>query len=476
MLYYGDNLDVMRRHVRDESVDLVYLDPPFNSKATYNVLFEEQDGTGATAQIKAFGDSWHWDMAAAELFQETVEAGGKTADALLAFQKLLGHNDMLAYLTMMAPRLVECRRVLKPTGSIYLHCDPTASHYLKILMDAIFGARHYLNEIVWHYSLGGVGKRFYGRKHDVLLFYSKGKKYKFYPERVMVQRTEEVLRRLGTGKASATRATSEEKLPVDVWEIQALNAMAKERLGYPTQKPEALLEKVVLASSDEGDVVMDPFCGCGTTVVVAEKLKRRWIGIDVTFLAVNLMKTRLKDKFSGRVDYRVIGEPTTLEDAHALARQDKYQFQWWALGLLGARPSAGDERKGADAGIDGKLFFHDEGKGGKTKSIVFSVKGGQRVKVSEVRDLRGVVEREDAQIGVLVSIASPTSDMRKEAASAGFYKTPFGKFPRIQLLTIEEILSGKGVQYPGRGQSNSTFRKARREASLWDTLDWTEKD
>jgi site-specific DNA-methyltransferase (adenine-specific) len=475
MLYYGDNLDVMRRHVHDETADLIYLDPPFNSKATYNVLFAEQDGTGAAAQIKAFEDTWHWDVTAAGLFQDTVEAGGKTADALLAFRQLLGCNDMLAYLTMMAPRLVECCRALKPTGSIYLHCDPTASHYLKVLMDAIFGARHYLNEIVWHYSLGGVGKKYFGRKHDILLFYSKTKHYKFYPERVPIKRTDEVLRRISTGSKTATRATTEDKLPFDVWEIQALNAMAKERLGYPTQKPEALLEKVILASSDEGDVVMDPFCGCGTTVVVAEKLKRKWLGIDVTFIAINLMKERLRDKFGGRVNYRVIGEPTTLQDAQELARQDKYQFQWWALGLLGARPTADKQRKGADQGIDGKLYFHDEGKGGKTKVIIFSVKGGQHVKVSEVRDLRGVIDREKAQIGVLVSMAPSTAPMREEAASAGFYQTMWGRFPVLQLLSIEDILSGTTVQYPGLGRSDATFRMAARELTESDNVDWTEE-
>jgi site-specific DNA-methyltransferase (adenine-specific) len=294
MLFYGDNLEIFRRYGKDKSVDLIYLDPPFNSKATYNALFKTKDGQ---TKIKAFDDTWHWDMGTQQQYQEVVERGGSVADALRAFRVLLGTNDMLAYLTMLAPRLVEMRRVLKPTGSIYLHCDPTASHYIKVLMDAVFGSKNYKNEIVWHYTLGGVGKKSFGKKHDIIFFYTKTSKYKFYPDRVRIKRTEEVLRRIASGSEKATRSKTQDKRPIDVWEIQALNSQAKERLGYPTQKPLELVKKIILASSDEGDRVLDPFCGCGTTIHAAEELGRKWIGIDVARIAISLTKKRLRAVF-----------------------------------------------------------------------------------------------------------------------------------------------------------------------------------
>jgi site-specific DNA-methyltransferase (adenine-specific) len=460
VLYYGDNLEVMRLHVADESVDLIYLDPPFNSKATYNVLFETKDGSAAPSQIKAFDDTWHWDMVAAEQYHEVLSKGGAVANALRAFEILLGRNDMLAYLTMMAPRLVELRRKLKQTGSLYLHCDPTASHYLKVLLDAIFGAKHFLNEIVWHYSLGGVGKKWFGRKHDTILFYAKSSKYKFYPERVQIPRSDEVLRRIATGSEKATRSKGQKKLPLDVWEIQALNAMSKERLGYPTQKPLALLERIVLASSDEGDVVMDPFCGCGTAIVAAHKHNRRYVGIDITHLAIGLMRHRLQNTFGSEVDLTVKGEPESLLGAIELARQDKYQLQWWALGKVGARPDREQQKKGADGGIDGRLYFEDDGI--DTKEIVISVKGGKKVNVGMVRDLAWTAQSNKAQIGVLISLAQPTQPMRVEATKAGFYKTLWGRYPRIQLLTIEDIFAGKRIEYPEHGQHDVTLRKAPR--------------
>jgi len=246
----------------------------------------------------------------------------------------------------------------------------------------------------------------------------------------------------------------------DVWtDIAEINSQAKERLGYPTQKPEALLERIIQASSNEGDLVLDPFCGCGTTIAAAQKLNRRWIGIDITYLAISLMKNRLSDMFGSQVNYEVIGEPVEIHDAKTLAEQDPWQFQWWALGLVGARPV--EQKMGADKGIDGRLYFHDEGPSGKTKQIIFSVKAGT-VNVSHIRDLRGVIDREKAQIGVLLSMEEPTKAMRTEAASAGFYDSPWNKkkYPRLQILTIEEILNGKQVACPPLQQTNITFKKA----------------
>jgi hypothetical protein len=242
----------------------------------------------------------------------------------------------------------------------------------------------------------------------------------------------------------------------NVWtDIDPINSQAQERLGYPTQKPEALLERIITASSNEGDVVLDPFCGCGTAVAVAQKLKRQWIGIDITHLAITLVRNRLKDAFGDGAKYQVVGEPVSLPDAEELAQQDPYQFQWWALGLVGARPV--EQKKGADKGIDGRLYFHDEPK--TTKQVVFSVKAGG-LHATYVRDLRGVIDREKAAIGVLISLEPPTKPMRSEAASAGFYKAPWGKdYARLQLLTIADLLAGKTVDFP---RENVTFKKAPR--------------
>lgn len=459
-LYYGDNLDILRRYIKDESVDLIYLDPPFNSNATYNVLFGTKNSKDAAAQIKAFDDTWHWDMVSAESYREVVERGGNVSRAMQAFRLLLNESDMLAYLSMMAPRLVELKRVLKPTGSIYLHCDPTASHYLKILMDAVFGADNFINEIVWHYHTGGASKSHYSRKHDIIFFYSKTEDYNFYAERIKIPRTKKALKRAQNPKGARISADDTTKLPEDVFEIQALNPMSNERLGYPTQKPEELLERIIKASSKEGDIVLDPFCGCGTTITAAHKLNRRWIGIDITHLAIGLMKHRLQDTYGDQVQYEVIGEPVSLAGAQALAKQDPFQFQWWALGLVGARPA--DEKKGADAGIDGRIYFHDEANG-PTKQVIISVKAG-KPHLTYMRDLRGVVDRENAEIGVLISMYEPTQPMRAEAASGGFYDSPgWGQsYPRLQILTIEELLNGKGIDMPPIRQVNQTYKRAPR--------------
>ena len=472
-LYYGDNLDVLRRYVADESVDLIYLDPPFNSNASYNVLFAERNGSRAAAQIKAFEDTWRWDSAAAEAYRETVEAGGRVSQAMQAFRTFLGQSDMMAYLTMMARRLVELRRVLKPTGSIYLHCDPTASHYLKMLMDAVFGARHFLNEIVWYYRGAGVPRAARARRHDVLLHYAKqaGKHY-FDPDPIRRPYAPATVERFnhhvgnvrGAKDFGAQKLNPKGKHPDDViTDIQPIAPSAKARLGYPTQKPEALLERIILASSGEGGVVLDPFCGCGTTIAVAERLGRRWIGIDITHLAIGLMKHRLQDTFGNEITetYEMIGEPTSLPDAATLAAQDPYQFQWWALGLAGARPV--EQKKGADKGIDGRIYFHDEAQGGKTKQVILSVKAG-KPHVAHVRDLRGVLEREKASIGVLITMQEPTRPMRSEAATGEFYTSPgWGRdYPRVQILTVADLLAGKRIEMPPIRQVSKTFKKAPR--------------
>lgn len=534
MLYYGDSLDILRRYVADESVDLVYLDPPFNSARTYNVLFAEQDGTRAAAQIRAFEDTWQWDVSAAAEYQQVVEAGGKVSQVLQSFRSFLGDNDMLAYLAMMASRLVELHRVLKPTGSLYLHCDPTASHYLKLLLDAVFGHKFFRNEIIWKrsdaHNDAKQGAQRYGRVHDVILFYTKSDKRTWNPiytplpdltQETWYKHIEE-----GTGrrynKADLTAAKpggdtkyewkgvppptgrywaySREKMSQmenegrlvysdsgrpymkryldeskgvsvqDIWDdISMLRGITGggERLGYPTQKPQALLERIIAASSSEGDVVLDPFCGCGTTIAAAQMLNRRWIGIDITHLAIGLIRTRLRDSYGDVARFRVIGEPTTVEDAEELAKTDPYQFQWWALGLVGARPV--EEKKGADKGIDGRLYFHEDGRQGKaTKQAIFSVKAGH-VTSSQVRDLVGVLTREKAALGIVISFEEPTREMRKEAASAGFYESPWGNHPKVQLLTVAELLDGKVVDMPRTAGINRTFKRAPKAKRIKET-------
>lgn len=537
LLYYGDNLDVLRRHVKDETVDLVYLDPPFNSNQDYNVLFAEKDGTGAASQFKAFEDTWEWNLDALQVYEELVESGGRVSDVMQAFRRFLGTNDMLAYLTMMAPRLVELRRVLKPTGSIYLHCDPTASHYLKLLMDAVFRPQCFRSEIVWKRSSAHSdtkqGRVIHGHIHDILLFYTRGDawvwnpQYTPYDEEYVKQFYRHLEKetnrryRLGdlTGPGGAAKGnpeyavmgvtrfwrysepkmakliregrivqTSRGAVPAykryldempgvplqDVWtDLRPIGAQAAERLGYPTQKPEALLDRIIRTSSSEGATVLDPFCGCGTAVSVAQRLNRQWIGIDITHLAIGLIKSRLRDHFGDEISttYRVIGEPVSVPDAAELAKEDPYQFQWWALGLVGARRA--EQKKGSDQGIDGRLYFHDE-ENGRTKQIILSVKSGH-VNVAHVRDLRGVIEREKAEIGVLITLDDASKPMRTEATSAGFYKSPWGNHPRLQILTIAELLDGKRIDYPPT--INVTHKRApRAEAPLPEqfTLDTAE--
>jgi len=513
-LYYGDNLDILQRYIKDSSVDLIYLDPPFNSKRDYNIPF------GAEAQVKAFKDTWYWDTETALLYEEIVERGGSVSQAMQAFRMIFGTGNVLAYLTMMAPRLLELRRVLKPTGSIYLHCDVNASHYLKILMDAIFGRENFRNEIEWQRTSSHNDSRKWPHVHDTILFYARDgfyynpvslghdpeyvkKFYRFSDERGryrhdhiirsksmglrpnltyeykgytpeygwrMLREKIEALDNDGrivwsaSGRPYLKRYLHEQAgTPASsIWtDIPPLSTMAAEKLGYPTQKPEALLERIIKASSKEGEVVLDPFCGCGTAVAVAQRLNRRWIGIDITHLAINLIKGRLRDSFGDDItkQYRIIGEPTTLSDAKALAQENRYQFQFWALGLVSARPDASEEKKGADKGIDGRLQFHDESPGGKTKNIILSVKSG-KVSVAYVRDLRGVIDREKAEIGVLITLEEPTQPMRDEALNAGFYESAWGKHPRLQILTISELLAGKGIDYPRARGVNVTFKQA----------------
>ena len=523
-LFYGDNLKILREYIAAASVDLVYLDPPFNSNRSYNVLFKDESGKDSQAQIEAFDDTWHWNDETEASYRELVtDIAGDVGAMIEALRGVIGTNQMMAYLVMMAIRLVELNRVLKPTGSLYLHCDPTASHYLKIVLDTIFGAEHFRNEINWKRKYGRAGptNRF-GTSCDVILYYTKSHAFAFHPQyrendpeylEKMFRYVDEKGRRYRidnlaspSPRPNLTYEYKGYKPPANGWaisrekmeqwdkdgrlhfprtmdgriqrkryldelkgeEVQSLwddidpiGSQAAERLGYPTQKPLALLERIISASSNPGGLVLDPFCGCGTAVAAAEKLGRRWVGIDITHLSIALQKYRLEQMFPG-IQLKIVGEPEDLGAARQLKTDDPYQFQWWALSLVRAKPLGGEAgskagKKGADKGIDGVINFIDDNSN-KSKRVLVQVKSGH-VNSATIRDLVGTVTRESAAMGVLVTLESPTRDMRTEASSAGVYSSPgWGQdYPRIQILTIEELLNGAQVKMP---PAFGTFKQA----------------
>jgi site-specific DNA-methyltransferase (adenine-specific) len=529
-LFYGDNLPILREYIADESVDLIYLDPPFNSNRSYNVLFKDERGAEADAQIEAFDDTWHWGARAEHTYKALVENSPERVSAMIgALRQFIGANQMMAYLVMMAARLVELHRVLKSSGSLYLHCDPTASHYLKIVLDAIFGGENFVNEIIWkRTSAHSSGKKF-GPVHDSIFVYGKTQGFIWNPQHrpfdeeyteshyKNIENGRQYKRQDLTGAGVRHGETGKmwrginptpkgrhwmytpaelEKLDAqgliywpqkegawpylklfldersgmlvqDVWDdINPVNPVAKERLGYPTQKPLALLERIISASSNEGDIVLDPFCGCGTAVAAAQKLGRKWIGIDITHLSIALQKNRLKDMFDLKPgkDYQVIGEPQDLASARQLAKDSRYQFQFWALSLVQARPLGGSEgskqgKKGSDKGVDGIITFIDDPRA-KPKRALVQVKSGH-TKSGDVRDLRGTVEREDAAIGIFITLEPATREMEKEAVAAGFYHSALIQrdFPKLQILAIEELLNDAEPKLPiVRG----TFKQAER--------------
>jgi len=529
-LYYGDNLDILREHIATASVDLVYLDPPFNSNRNYNVLFRDESGQDSEAQITAFEDTWHWGRDAEATYYALVTEGAERVATMIdAMRTFIGANEMMAYLVMMAARLVELRRVMKPTASIYLHCDPTASHYLKIIMDTIFGPENIRNEIVWERtSSKALSTRRLARNHDIILSYqmsdasiwnidtvfraynaaaldaktagkythrdNTGRLYRLdnlinpNPDRpnltyeflgvtrVWRWTRDRMQAAYDAGLVIQTRPGTVPQLKryldeqhgrplTDVWtDIDPLNSQAQERLGYPTQKPLALLERIIEMSSNPGDTVLDPFCGCGTAIAAAQKLDRRWIGIDITHLSIALQKYRLAAMFPG-ITFKVIGEPEDIGAAHQLALDDRYQFQWWALSLIKAKPLGGQEggktgKKGSDKGIDGVINFLDGG-ASTLQRIIVQVKSG-KVKSGDIRDLVGTVQRENAAIGVFITLEPPTQDMTREGVTAGYYHSQSwgGKdYPRIQILPVADLLHGAEVKMP---PAHGTFKQAQK--------------
>jgi len=525
-LFYGDNLDVLRRSIETESVDLIYLDPPFNSNRAYSVIFQSSSGEDSAAQIEAFDDSWHWSQQAQQQFEELIAGGApvKVAEAIQAMHDLLGQNDVLAYLVMMTARLLEMHRVLKPTGSLFLHCDPTASHYLKIMLDAIFGPERFLNEVIWKRSSAHSKTKRFAPVHDVILYYSKSKKYTWnasfqpIPQETIDNWYNNVEE--GTGRrfnradmtAAGTRNGSsglewrgvnptakgrhwaipsfvgdvvkgldtlealdaldeagrlywpkkEGGVPMlkryldespgipaldIITDISPLNNVTAERLGYPTQKPIALLERLIKAASHVGDVVLDPFCGCGTTVDAAQLLDRYWIGIDVTYLAVDLIQKRLRHSYGDDIlkQIEVHGIPTDVPGAMALFEQNPFEFERWAVSLVDGQPN---EKQVGDKGIDGRIRFYKTEK--DIGTILVSVKGGKTVNPSMVRDLAGTLEHSKGELALLILNTPPTRGMVDAADHSGIWEHPTTgrKFPKVQMITVAELLSSKKPDLP----------------------------
>ncbi|MDO9254585.1 MAG: site-specific DNA-methyltransferase [Bacteroidales bacterium] len=476
-LYYGDNLEVLRRYIKDDSIDLCYIDPPFNSKRNYNQIYNNI-GSDDKAQAQAFIDTWTWDDEAVKGFEQiTTNYNGvftkQSIELIIGLEKVLGKSDLLAYLISMTLRIAEIFRVLKPTGSFYLHCDPTASHYLKLVLDSIFCAKggDFINEIVWRYKRWSNAARNYQRMHDVILFYSKTDKYVFnvqYQEYSKPEAIEKTVRGIIDGKL--VRLKDEQGKYIertkpnigvpchDVFEIQHLQPTAKERLGYPTQKPETLLERIIKVSSNEGDLIADFYCGCGTTISVAERLNRNWIGIDITYQSISLILKRLEDSFGKNVlnDIEINGIPEDFESAVALAhkKDDKTrkEFEKWAVLTYSNNRAMINEKKGADAGIDGIAYMLDRNENNdiENRQVLFSVKSDKTPHVSYISQFYGTIEREKAAIGYFITLFPPTSVMIAECKKIGKYKNNLmeQEYPKIEIVTVEEILNGKKITIP----------------------------
>jgi DNA modification methylase len=509
-LHFGDNLDVLRA-MPAEHVDLIYLDPPFNSNADYNLLYGTKRGGPSQAQAHAFEDMWQWGPDSQKALEETAQRHLQAGTLLDGLHKVFGDSNIMAYLAMMAIRLVELRRVLKSQGTLYLHCDPTASHYLKALLDTIFGGNCFLSEVIWKRTGTHSSAKRWGPVHDIILFYAKnGNDYVWnrpfapHSEKHLAAHYRKVTaegRRYEHGELTGAgirhgrsgmqwrgfdvtsigrhwtttidrldelfahgriyipedggwprlvRYVDESKGRAigDVWDdIPPINMRAHERLGYPTQKPLALLERIVEASSNEGDTVLDPFCGCGTAIEAAQKLKRRWIGIDVTYLAVHVIEGRLKKVFGAAIEnsYSVFGRPKDTDDARALAARDWLEFQKWAVFMLGGLPK---DRPGPDGGIDGVIRYHRVGIEQPNRAVV-SVKGGANTGVDAVHKLKSVVAREKAELGVLVCLDTPTRAMTREALSEGQIGPPSRRVAKLQIVPVDKLFEPHPIELPG---------------------------
>ena len=465
-LLYGDNLTLMRE-MPNQCVDLIYLDPPFNSNRRYNLLYKNATGLPVPEQVEAFCDTWEMDPEKEEMAQNMplILHNYGVDEALIAFWQAWiealrrTQSKLLAYLIDMAYRLLELRRLLRPTGSIYLHCDPTASHYIKIMMDGLFGYQNFKNEIVWHYTGGGRSKTYFSRKHDIIFWYSKTNKgwtFNIDAIRVPYKQTSGYAKGGIVSAAGKQYRPHPQGTPVDsVWDIPIINPLSKERLGYPTQKPIALLDRIIKASSNEGDVVFDPFCGCGTTIYAAHHNNRKWIGCDIAILSVQMVRDVLAKSHGLRdgIHYEIKGIPLSLEGAQDLFNRDPHQFQHWAVELAGGFCS---QKRSGDKGIDGRIYFEMDK---KLPSMVISVKGGH-TKPADVRELHGVLARDTNSIlAGFICLEKPTKGMIQESASAGIFEYRGKSYDRIQIRSITDLLAGRGFHTPSQVQTMDRSRQ-----------------
>ncbi len=508
-LYYGDNLEVLRKYIKDESIDLCYIDPPFNSKRNYNQIYNNL-GKEDQAQAQAFVDTWTWDNHANEALEEIQsnyqgKFTGQTIDLIDGLTKVLGKGSLLAYLVSMTLRIVEIHRVLKSTGSFYLHCDPTASHYLKIVLDTVFCSQggDYIAEITWERTSAHSDSKTFANTTDVIFLYSKrilmfNQQFKPYSEEYLkkyykhqdgkgrfldrdltagglsgggynydwkgikklwrcpietMQKYEEKNKLYYTRNGTPRLKQYLEEMPgvplTNLWnDIPPINSQASERLGYPTQKPEALLERIIKASSNKGDVILDAYCGCGTTIAVAERLERNWIGIDITYQSISLMLKRLEDSFGKNVldKIELNGIPKDLESAKALATKPddrtRKEFEKWAVLTYSNNRAVINDKKGADKGVDAIAYF--QGDKDNREKIIFQVKSGN-VKSGDIRDLQGTMTLQGAALGIFITLKPPSKDMIQTAKSAGIYRSPYRSqsVDKIEIVTVQEILEQK---------------------------------
>jgi site-specific DNA-methyltransferase (adenine-specific) len=504
-LYCGDCLDVLRQFVPDESVDLVYIDPPFNSKRDYNLFFDDKK---LQTQRIAFEDTWTYKNVQDSLEELHTLEHENLWSLLLVYQKVASHA--FPYLVMMALRLLEIHRILKGTGSFYLHCDPTMSHYLKTVCDVVFSEEHFRNEVVWKRTSAHSDPSRYGANIDIILFYSRndtwtwngiylphdrdylsrfkhsdpdgrlwtddnltakglsggGYEYEYKGAKSLWRVPPETMKKLDkegrlhftrVGGIRLKRYLDETKgtLLQSLWDdIPPINSQARERLGYPTQKPKALMQRIIQVSSNEGDIVLDAFCGCGTTIDAAESLNRKWIGIDISPMAISLIKRRLRDTYKSKLSpYEVKGIPVDEASAIKLWQENKYAFQdWWLLEF-----EVFSEGKGADKGIDGIGLYKVGKRANDTLKVAFQVKGGEHISSKDVDALLGILAKFECQAGVFLTIEPPTKPMIETIATSGTVKTPIGMFPKLQLLTLENFFSGKKLKLPAE---NITFKRA----------------
>lgn len=478
-LYYGDCLTIMRERMQPGIIDLVYLDPPFNSKRDYNAIYKDETGRPLPDQVEAYTDTWTLDADRLRTIRQLPmllrehNINGHGSDLLAGFLSSLAHTqpDMAAYLAYMTERLLWIKRLMKPTATIYYHCDPAASHYLKIVLDVLFGTRNFLNEIIWSYRRWPAKSKSFQRMHDVILRYAVDAPNIAWNQ-LYEPLAESTLKADGgkkilnvfdeTGRRRRGKKTGEESPGApkrDVWNIGIISPTAKERLGYPTQKPLKLLEPIVRASSNPGDLVFDPFCGCATTVEAAENLDRRWIGIDITIHAIKrVARRRLHDRLHlvEGTDYVIEGVPRNWEGALELWRQDPYQFQKWCVEQVEGFVNAS---RTADEGIDGRIYFDMPGEK-ILQSMALEVKGGENLSINHVRSLNAVLQYENIQMAGLITLNSPGDQQRRNfqqaMALAGHVKIGEREYPCIQMLTVDEIFAGRRFNMPrpaGRTES-----------------------